>query len=265
MACNTMPMLLIPKLHKPRDAQELRTVIDLRERNKNTTKMSSPLPDIEGVLHRVASKPFCSVLDLTAAYEQIRIIPEHVEHSVVTTPDGNMVSLVLQMGDCNAPATYQSLVNHIFSPYLGRFLDVYLDNIIIYSDMIGDYINHCKIMLDILLQEKLYLSKNKIRFLASELKLLGQVIDDQGIQMDPDKVNSMLNWKQLTNRDLLHRFIGSVGYLADDIPNIRIPLGVLSAVTGDKVPFCWTYTEQRAFEEVKMLVENAHNHHRVHV
>ena len=86
-------MLLIPKQHKPKDAQELRTVIDLRERNKNSIKMLSPLPDIEGVLHHVASKPFHSVLDLTAAYEQIRIMPEHVERSAVMTPDKNMVSI----------------------------------------------------------------------------------------------------------------------------------------------------------------------------
>ena len=118
-ARNTVPMLLIPKPHKPKNAPELRTVFDLRERNKNTVRMTSPLPDIEGVLRRVAAKPFRSILDLTAAYEQIRIIPEHVERSAVTTPDGNMVSLVLQMGDCNAPATHQSLMNHIFSPYLG--------------------------------------------------------------------------------------------------------------------------------------------------
>ena len=106
-ARNTVPMLLIHKPHKPKNAPELRTVIDLRERNKNTVKMSSPLPDIEGVLRRVTAKPFRSVLDLTAAYEQIRIIPEHVERSAVTTPDGNMVSLVLQMGDCNAPASWR--------------------------------------------------------------------------------------------------------------------------------------------------------------
>ena len=66
-ARNTVPMLLIPKPHKPKDAQELRTVIDLRERNKNTVKMSSPLPEIEGVLQRVTTQPFRSVLDLTPA------------------------------------------------------------------------------------------------------------------------------------------------------------------------------------------------------
>ena len=261
-ARNTVPMLLIPKPHKPKDAQELRTVIDLRERNKNTVKLSSPLPDIEGVLRRVAAKPFKSVLDLTAAYEQIRIIPEHVERSAVTTPDGNMVSLVLQMGDCNAPATYQSLMNHIFSPYLGRFLDVYLDDIIIYSDDLEDHVKHCRLAMDVLKKEKLYLSKGKIRFLQDDLKLLGRVIDVNGIRMDPEKVDSVLAWKTPTNRDLLRGFIGSVGYLADDIPNIRLPLGVLSAVTGDTVPFRWGYTEQRAFDEAKRLTEAARMHSR---
>ena len=78
-ARNTIPMLLIPKTHKPKDAQELHTVFDLCECNKNTVKMSPSLPDMEGVLCQVAAKAFCSMLDLTAAYEQIRIVPEHVE------------------------------------------------------------------------------------------------------------------------------------------------------------------------------------------
>jgi hypothetical protein len=80
--------------------------------------------------------------------------------------------------------------------------------------------------------------------------------------MDPDKVNDILAWKTPTNRDLLRGFIGSVGYLADEIPNICLPLGVLSAITGDKVPFRWTHTEQRAFEEAKTLTQLARDHSR---
>ena len=166
------------------------------------------------------------------------------------------------MGDCNAPATYQSLMNHIFSSYLGRFLDVYLDDIILYSDTLDDHKHHCKLAMDVLRQEKLYLSKSKIRFLPEEMKLLGRIVDSKGIRMDPDKVNDVLAWKTPTNRDLLRGFIGSVGYLADDIPNIRLPLGVLSAITGDTVSFRWTYTEQRAFDEVKRLVHSVRSHSR---
>ena len=139
---------------------------------------------------------------------------------------------------------------------------MYLDDIIIYSDNIQDHIRHCKIGIDILQKEKLYVSKRKLKFLQEELKLLGRLLDESGIRMDPEKVDSVLNWKTPTNRDLLRGFIGSVGYLADDIPNIRLPLGVLSAITGDKVPFRWTPTEQRAFDEAKQLIDSARNHSR---
>ena len=90
-------MLLIPKPGtKP---PELRTVVDLQERNKNTRKLTSPLPDMEGMLRCTASKPFRMALDLKNAYKQIRIVPEHVDRSAVTTPDSNMVSQVVQIGD----------------------------------------------------------------------------------------------------------------------------------------------------------------------
>ena len=258
---NTVPMLLIPKPNTSNPVQ-LRCVVDLRERNKNMHKMTSPLPDMEGMLRRTAGHQYWTLLDMKNAYEQIRVIPEHVPRTTVTTPDGNMVSHVLQQGDCNAPATHQALMNHIFSPYIGRFMDIYLDDISIYSNSLEEHVKHVKLVMDILKREKLYLSRSKLHFIPKELKLLGRVIDERGIRMDSSKVDSVLNWKVPTNRDLLRGFIGSVGYLADDIPNIRIPMGVLSAITGDTVPFRWGYTEQRAFDEVKDLVHQARQHHR---
>ncbi|CAA7268127.1 unnamed protein product [Cyclocybe aegerita] len=263
LAGNTVPMMLIPKPSKDGGLPDVRTLLDLRERNKNTYKLTSPLTDMEGMLRRMVSKLFRTALDLKSAYEQIRIIPEHVERMSMTTPDGNMVSHVIQIGDCNAPVTYQALMNHLFSPYIGRFMDVYLDDIVIYDDDLDEHAEHVKLVLDILAEEKLYLSKDKLRFIAPELKLLGRVINDKGIRMDTDKVDSVLNWKVPTNRDLLRGFLGSVGYLADDVPGVRIPMGVLSALTGDTVPFRWTFTEQRAFEDVKQLVHGACGHSHV--
>jgi len=76
-------------------------------------------------------------------------------------------------------------------------------------------------------------------------------------------VDSVLTWKVLMNRDLLRGFIGSVGNLADDIQNVHFPMGVLSAITGDTVPFRWGYVEQQAFDKVKLLVQQARDHCRV--
>jgi hypothetical protein len=146
---NTVPMLFIKKP----GSDKLQTVIDLREWNKNTHKMSAPLPDIDGILRRVSKGRYRSIIDGQDAYEQIRIVPEHVEHSAVTTPDGNMMSMVIQIGDCNAPSTYQALMNYLFGNYIRRWMDVYLDDIVVYSDTLDEHVEHVRTVLDILRRE----------------------------------------------------------------------------------------------------------------
>ena len=92
------------------------------------------------------------------------------------------------------------------------------------------------------------------------MKILGWIIDDDSICMDPEKVDCILNWKVPTNWDLLHRFIGSAGYLADDIYQVRISMGILSMIMGDSVPFCWTKTEQHVFDQVKCYMQACAEH-----
>ena len=253
---NAIPLLMIPKPMNASGKLGLRTVFDKREQNANTRKLASPLPDIEEILREVSRHKYRSLIDGKDAYEQIRVIPEHVSCTIFTTPDGTMESLVMQQGDCNAGATYQTLMNHIFAPYIGVFVYVYLDDIIIFSDSIREHIDHIRTVIDILRKEKLYLGPNKMQFFAEELKILGHVIDDKWISMDPHKVDKVLNWKAPTNKDLLRSFIGAVGFLAPDCKGIRIPMGHLSGLTAENRPWRWDDTTQRAFNEVKKIVED---------
>jgi hypothetical protein len=173
-----------------------------------------------------------------------------------------MESLVMQQGDCNAGATYQTLMNHIFASYLGVFIYVYLDDIIIFSDTIEDHVKHVRIVFDILRREKLYLGPSKMQFFAEELRILGHVIDDKGISMDPHKVDKVLNWKVPTNKELLRSFIGAVGFLAPDCKGIRIPMGHLSGMTSESRPWRWDDTAQRSFDNVKKIVNEHRNQRR---
>jgi hypothetical protein len=150
-------------------------------------------------------------------------------------------------------------MNYIFAAYIGVFMDVYLDDILIYSDTVEDHIKHIRIILNILRREKLYLSWDKMKFFARELVLLGHVITDQGIKMDPHKVDAIEKWKAPTNKELLSGFLGSVGYLANGIRNIRIPMAALTPLTGSKKQFRWGPIEQRAFEEIKKTVSEHRN------
>ena len=100
-------MLLLQKLCKTKeDSIQLRTVIDLREQNKNTKKLLSPLLDIKSVLRRVTSKKYKSLINSKDTYEQIRIIPKHVNRSIFNTLDKTIVSKVIQLSDYNSRAIY---------------------------------------------------------------------------------------------------------------------------------------------------------------
>jgi hypothetical protein len=106
---NAIPLPMIPKVSPSGGKPGLRTVFDKREQNQNTYKLASPLPDIEEILREVSRHKYRSLIDGKDAYEQIRVVPENVSRTLFTTPDGTMGSLVMQQGDANAGATYQTL------------------------------------------------------------------------------------------------------------------------------------------------------------
>lgn len=82
--------------------------------------------------------------------------------------------------------------------------------------------------------------------------------------MDPAQVDKVINWKTPTNKDLCLQFRGtSVGYLADDIAQVRIPMSVLHHICGSTVPFRWGEVEDRAFDQIKEYTERCRSHHRV--
>ena len=133
-------------------------------------------------------------------------------------------------------------------------MDVYLDDIVVYSHAPEEHVRHVKLVIDTLRKHKFYLSEHKLQFFKDELRILGHVIDKDGIRMDPDKVDKIVNWKTPTNKDLLAGFIGAVGYLTPGCEGIRIPLGHLHKLAAPNNPWRWSFTEQRAFDLVKQLV-----------
>lgn len=178
------PMLCIRK----KDAK-LRTVVDARQRNDNMVKDVTPLPDQEIIREDVARAKFRSKIDLSDAYEQVRIQLDDVDKTAFATISGTYRSMVMQQGDCNAPATFQRLLTAIFRDVIGKFMHVYLDDIFIYSDTVEDHERHLKLVLDRLRENTLYLKWSKCNLYAKTMDCLGHVIDDRGIHPDSDKMS----------------------------------------------------------------------------
>ncbi|QRV92250.1 Transposon Ty3-I Gag-Pol polyprotein [Ceratobasidium sp. AG-Ba] len=168
---NAIPMLLIHKKGTEGEST-LRTVLDKREQNANTYKASSPLPDIQEILWKVSQYQYRTLIDGKDAYEQIRVEPEDVPKTIFTTPSGTMVSEVMQIGDCNASATYQSLMNKLFAHGIGSYMHVFLDDIVIYTNTLEEHVRRVREVFDVLRKERFFLSPKKMQFLVEELHIL---------------------------------------------------------------------------------------------
>ena len=106
---------------------------------------------------------------MTEAYEQIHIRPEDVRKMTFSTIFGTFQSQVMQMGDCNAPSTFQRLMTAIFRDFLRIFVHVYLDNIFMYSQSIQEHIEHIMKVLQPLRESQLYLSRSKLALFSDKL------------------------------------------------------------------------------------------------
>jgi hypothetical protein len=153
-ARQAVPMLCVSK----KTPGVLRTVFDLRLQNDNTVKDVTPFPDQDNIRHDVARATFRSKLDMTEAYEQVRIVEKDVSKTAFATVLGTYVSNVMQMGDCNAPSTFQRLMTHVFHEYIGRSVHVYMDDIFIFSSSIEEHEKHIGNVFQKLREQKLYLS-----------------------------------------------------------------------------------------------------------
>jgi hypothetical protein len=177
------PMLCIRK-----PDGRLRTVVDCRARNANTRRDVTPFPDQDAIIDKVARANHVSKLDLADAYEQIRVRQEHVEHTAFATPVGTYLSQVMQQGDCNAPATFQRLMTHIFRKLMERSTDPYMDDVFLTTERVKAHYYDLREIFEILRKEQLYLNPKKVFLFVNEVECLGHVIKGNAIYPARDKL-----------------------------------------------------------------------------
>ena len=232
---------------------KLRTVFDLRQQNENTVKDVTPFPDQDTIRHDVARAPFRSKLDLTEAYEQVRVLAKDVPKTVFATIFGTYESLVMQQGDCNAPSTFQRLMTRLFFRQIGKRVHVYLDDIFIFSYTMEEHERHLEEVFDVLRRAKLYLSASKFDLYSERMDCLGHVIDDQGIHADEDKMHCIRDWRTPQSFGEIQRFLGLVQYIAHFMPDVSAYTTPLANAGRNHRPFQWIPLLDKCFESIKNL------------
>ena len=151
----------------------------------------------------------------------------------------------MPFGLCNAPATFMRVMNDVFRPFIDDFVIVYLDDILIF---IRTWKEHVKQVLDVLVQEKLYLNISKCEFGNKTLFYLGYIVGGGGLNIDPSKVEVIVNWPKPNSVTDVRRFLGATQYWRKFIANFSLIYSPLHDLTRMNKVFHQEGKEQKYFD-----------------
>jgi hypothetical protein len=157
----------------------------------------------------------------------------------------------MPFGLCNAPSTFQSLMNHVFRPFLRHFVLVFFDDILIYRKTWTYHLNHVDQVLRLL--SHLFLKQFKCSFGAFEVEDLGHLVGKDGVRVDPRKIEAMQDWPHPKTLKILRRFLGLIGYYHKFVKNYGKIAAPLTALL-KKNSFTWTPAAAQDFRTLKMAM-----------
>ena len=153
-----------PILFQKKHDGSLRLCIDYRALNKLTVKNKYPIPWIDDLFDQLGKARWFSKLDLRSGYYQVRVKEEDIEKTACVTRYGSFEYLVMPFGLTNAPATFCALMQRVLHDFIDKFMVVYLDDIIVYSQMLDEHVEHLRQVFSTLRQHQLFVKKEKCVF-----------------------------------------------------------------------------------------------------
>src|SRR6266487_3209359 len=173
---------------------KLRFCVNYKPLNDVTKKDNYPLPRIDEILDSLNGAQWFTTLDLASGYWQIKVREEDREKTAFITKFGTFEFKVMPFGLCNAPATFQRIMNKVLGDSIHKYVMVYLDDVIIYSKSFEEHLRHIEDVLNRIRRVNLRLKAEKCHFGASELQFLGHVVGKDGVKPDPEKVEKIENY-----------------------------------------------------------------------
>ena len=175
-------------------------------------KNKYPILLIVSLFDQLGRARYFTKLDLRSGYYQVRIGERDEPKTTCVTRYNSYEFLVMPFRLTNAPTTFYTLMNKIFHPYLDKYVVVYLDDIVIYSNTLKEHIEHLRKVFKILKQNELYVENEKCSFAKEDVSFLGHRIKDDKLMMGDNKVKDIQEWDPLTKVPQLRSFLGLIKY-----------------------------------------------------
>ena len=235
----------------------MRLCIDYRELNRVTVRNKYPLPHIDDLFDQLQGAQVFSKIDLHSGYHQLKIKSEDIPKTAFRTRYGHYEFLVMPFGLTNAPTVFMDLMNRVFHEYLGRFVIVFIDDILIFSKSMEDHEECLRIVFQILREKKLYAKFKKCEFWLDQVVFLGHVISKAGISVGPSKVEVVVDRARPTNVSEIKRFLSLAGYYRRFIEGFSRIVAPLTQLTRKNAKFVWTEECEKSFQELKQRLVTA--------
>ena len=201
-------------------------------------------------MDQISGAKIFTKLDLKSGCYQIRVRPGDEWKTTFKTREGLYEWLVMPFGLSNAPSTFMHVMNQLLRPFIGRFVVVYFDDILIYSANANEHLQHVREVFTVFCREKFFAAMKKCIFMAPKVLFLGYVVFRAGLGVDGAKVEAVKNWPRPTTLTEVRSFHGLTSFYRSFIANFStIMAPIIYCMKGSRLE--WTKEAEVAFELIK--------------
>lgn len=240
------PLVMVKKANG-----KYRFCLDFRKVNSISRKDAYPLPNMTGILDKLRSAHYISTIDLSQAYFQIPLAEKCREITAFSVPGKGLYHFTrMPYGITGAPATFQRLLDKLIGPEMEPYAFTYLDDIVIATPTFEQHLEWLQRVIDKIDAAGLTINLEKCEFCRSQVKYLGFLVHKDGLKIDPEKMQPIMEYPAPKNLKQLRRLLGMASWYRRFLPQFATITEPFTRLLKKNKRWEWGDDQQKALEEL---------------